>query len=108
MAHATEDLELESRFSSVAGTIFRGRAGVASWWSDLAEAWDPIEAELEDSRDVGPDRTVVLVTLHGKGRESGLLLEEPVALRWHWRGQRLARMEYMDRQEAELIVRASP
>ena len=106
MVLVTENLEVESRFSSVGGTIYRGREGVASWWRDLAEAWEPIEVELESSRDVGPDQTVVLITLHGKGRESRLSLDEPVALRWQWCGQCLARMEYMDRYEAELIVRA--
>ena len=42
MADASEDVEVESRFSSVGHTTFRGRDGVVSWWDDLAEAWDPI------------------------------------------------------------------
>ena len=68
MADATEDVEVESRFSSVGHTTFRGRDGVVSWWGDLAEASDPIEAELESSRDVSTDESVILITLHGKGR----------------------------------------
>ena len=108
MADASEDVEVESRFSSVGHTTFRGRDGVVSWWGDLAEAWDPIEAELESSRDVSTDETVILITLHGKGRNSELPLDEPVALRWRWREGRLTRMEYMDRHEAELIVQADP
>jgi ketosteroid isomerase-like protein len=108
MADATEDVEVESRFSSVAHTTFRGRDGVVSWWDDLAEAWDPIQAELESSWDVSTDETVILITLHGKGRNSELPLDEPVALRWRWREGRLTRMKYMDRHEAELIVQAHP
>ena len=108
MADATEDFDVESRFSSVGRTTFRGRDGVVAWWGDLAEAWDPIEAELETSRDVSTDVTVVLMTLHGKGRNSELPLDEPVAVRWRWREGRLTRMEYMDRHEAELIVEAHP
>ena len=86
--------------------VYRGRSGVVAWWSDLGEAWRPIEAEVEDSADVGSGRTVLLLKLHGKGRESGLRLDEPVAHRWHWSGERLRQLEYMDRTEAELIVRA--
>lgn len=69
MADASEDVEVESRFSSVGHTTFRGRDGVVLWWGDLAEAWDPIEAELESSRDVSTDETVILITLHGIGTE---------------------------------------
>ena len=104
MADATDDHEVESRFSSVADTVFRGRDGVVSWWRDLEEAWDPIKVELEGSRDVDPAETVLLLALHGRGRGSGVLLDESVGLRWHWNGDRLQRMSYMDRHEAELIV----
>ena len=107
MAHCTEDLEVESRFSRVGGTVYQGRSGAMAWWSDLAEAWSPIEVEIEDSADVGSDRTVLLFKLHGKGRVSGLRLDESVAHRWHWIGERLRQVEYMDREEAELIVRAT-
>jgi hypothetical protein len=106
MAHATDDFEMEPRFLSAAETIFHGREGVVAWWDDLADAWDWIEAELEDSTDVGANRTVVLLTLHGKGRASELGLDESVALRWHWRGERLRKVDFMDREEAELVVGA--
>jgi ketosteroid isomerase-like protein len=71
MAHASEDFTMESRFSSVAGTIFRGHDGVVAWWSDLAEAWEWMEIELEGSGDVGTDRTVILSTLRRIGTEAG-------------------------------------
>ena len=105
MAQVTEDFSMESRFSSVARTIFRGREGVIAWWRDLAEAWAWMEIDTEDSLDVGPDRTVILFALRGIGHGSGVRLDEPVAQRWHWRGERLAQIEYLDRGEAELIVR---
>jgi ketosteroid isomerase-like protein len=105
MAHATEDFTIESRFSSVAGTIFRGREGVVAWWNDLADAWEWLEVELEDSADVGTDRTVILLTLRGMGRKTSVRLDESIAHRWYWRGKRVQRTGYLDRQEAELIVR---
>jgi ketosteroid isomerase-like protein len=108
LAHVTEDIEVESRFSQVGfgAAIYRGRDGVVSWWNEMDEAWDPIEAEVEDSADVGPDRTVILITLHGKGRNSGLRLNDPIGACWYWRGERLRQIEMMDREEAELIVNA--
>jgi ketosteroid isomerase-like protein len=105
MAHVTEDFEIESRFASVAGAIFRGSAGVLAWWKDLAEAWEWMEIDFHDSADVGTDRTVIVGTLRGVGRESGLRLDEPVAQRWYWREDRLAKIDYLDRREAEMIVR---
>ena len=66
---------------------------------------DPITVGVEAIVEVGPDRTITVMTLYGKGRESGLELEEPVALRSHFRGDLMEKMEYMDRLEAELIAR---
>src|SRR5919108_4950091 len=93
MTHATEDYTIESRFSSVAGTIFRGRQGVIAWWSDLADAWEWLEVEVENSADVGTNRTVILLTLRGMGRKSSVRLNESIAQRWHWRGERVETIE---------------
>ena len=101
----TEDVEIESRFSRVGGTTYTGHEEVRVWWKDLDEAWDPMTVEEEGIVEVGTDRTVTLMTLHGTGRESGLKLEERVALRSRWRGDLMEKMEYMDRLEAELIAR---
>jgi ketosteroid isomerase-like protein len=104
-AEVTEDFEMESRFSSVARTMFRGRDGVIAWWGDLAEVWEWMDLQFQDCADVAADRTVILWTLRGLGRGSGLRLDEAVAQRWYWRGERLAKIEYLDRLEAEGIVR---
>jgi SnoaL-like domain len=108
MADVTEDMEMVSRFSSVGGTIFRGREGVVAWWRDLADVWEWLDLVFQGSTDVAADRTVLLMTLRGMGRGSGLRLDEPIAQRWYWRGERLAKIDYMDRQEAEMIVRGQP
>ena len=107
MADATDDFEMESRFSPVAGTIFRGRDGVIAWWRDLGDAWDWMEAEIEGSADVTTERTVILFTLGGTGRGSEMRLDEPIAQRWYWRREQLEKIEYMDRREAEMIVSAA-
>jgi ketosteroid isomerase-like protein len=103
-ADATADFEMESRFSSVGGTIFRGKDGVIAWWRDLAEAWEWMEVEVQDSADVLSKRTVILCVLRGVGQGSGMRLDESIAQRWYWRGERLEKIDYMDRREAEMIV----
>ena len=105
MADATDDFEIESRFSSVAGTTFRGRDGVVAWWRDLAEVWEWMDLRFEDSAEVTSERTVTLWTLRGVGRGSQVRLDEQVAQRWHWRGACISKIEYLDRLEAERIVR---
>ena len=105
LAGVTEDFEMNSRFSSVGDTVFHGAEGVHAWWKDLDDAWDPIHADFEDAADVGPDRTLLLLHLVGRGRLSGLPLQEAVAHIWHWRGPKLAKLEYTDRAEAERLVR---
>ena len=107
MADVTDDFEMESRFSSVAGTIFRGREGVVAWWRDLGDAWDWMEIDIEESADVTAERTVILFMLRGTGRGSEMRLDEPVAQRWYWRGERLEKINYLDRREAEMIVMAA-
>ena len=106
VAASTDDVEVESRFSKVFGATYRSRSGVVSWWADLADVWETLAAEFEDSVDIRPDRSVILATLAGRGRESGLDVAEPIALRMHWRGTRMKQMQYMDRVEAERIVHA--
>ena len=105
VALCADDFVMHSRFSSVANTTFRGREGVEQWWDDLAEAWDPMTIEVQELRVVGPDRAVLLVHLFGKGRESGVALDEHVAQVWTFRDGLIAEIDYMDRTEAERIVR---
>jgi ketosteroid isomerase-like protein len=99
------DVELESRFSVLRGTTYHGHGGVADWLDDLADAWEYIEVDLEDMIEESDDRTLVLVTLRAKGRESGVEVDEPVAQRHHWRGERIFKIESVDRREAERLMR---
>ena len=105
LSNVTDDFEMHSRFSSVGDTVFHGRTGFEAWWKDLDEAWDPILVNLEEAADAEPERTVLLLRLYGRGRGSGLALEEEVAHIWHWRGPKLAKLDYTDRAEAEALVR---
>ena len=106
-ALCTDDFVMHSRFSSVANTTFRGKEGVEQWWDDLAEAWDPMTLEVQEVREVDRERVVLLVDLFGRGRESGIPLDEHLAQVWTFRDGLLAEVAYMDRVEAERIVRGA-
>ena len=71
------------------------------WLADLAHAWEYIDVELEDTfeRD---GRTIALITLHGKGRASGIELHERAAHELSWRDGKLARLNYTERDDLGL------
>jgi ketosteroid isomerase-like protein len=93
------EVEFESRFAHAGGTTYRGHDGIRGWLADLADAWEDIAVELERTRAVG-DRTIALITLHGKGRASGIELHERAAHEIRWREGRLLSLTYVPREDA--------
>jgi ketosteroid isomerase-like protein len=101
LAEIHPEIEFESRFAQAGGTTYRGHAGVRGWLADLAHAWEYIDVELEDTfeRD---GCTIALITLHGKGRASGIELHERAAHELSWRDGKLARLNYTERDDPGL------
>jgi ketosteroid isomerase-like protein len=98
------EIEFESRFARAGGTTYSGHAGVSGWFSDLADAWEYIVVHLGPSREVAADRTIALITLRGKGRASGIELDEDAAHELSWRDGKLARLVYVDLATAREAV----
>ena len=103
----TPDVEVQSRFSTVAGKVYRGHEEMQLWINDLADAWQSMVVEFEDADSAGPARALALVTLHGVGRESGVEIHEQVAHELTFRERRIARVAYVDRREAERRIRGA-
>jgi len=101
IAFMDENVEIESRFSRLGDTRFRGHASIRSWWEDLGDAWDFLEVVLEDIREVAPDETLALIHLNGRGRGSGLEVSEPAAHRVKYRNGKWLQLSYVDRDAAE-------
>ena len=101
LAEIHPEIEFESRFAQAGGTTYRGQEGVRGWLADLAHAWAYIEVELHDTieRHGG---TIALITLHGKGRVSGIELHERAAHELSWRDGKLASLRYTEREDAGL------
>ena len=101
LALIDDDFDLESRFSTVGDTFYRGRAAVENWWADLQDAWEHLDVEVQEVRQVTPDQTLALIVLDGKGRGSGLEVREAHAHRVDWRNGKWLRLRYVNREAAE-------
>jgi|tagenome__1003787_1003787.scaffolds.fasta_scaffold20817731_3 ketosteroid isomerase-like protein len=55
-------------------TVYRGHEGLRAWSRDWYEAWDSVDAELEELFDAG-DQVVAVLNYRGRGRVSGLEVE---------------------------------
>ena len=100
-----EQVDVESRFSRFGENHFHGHRAVKRWWEDLGEAWEYIEVEPQEVRQVAPDQTLTLLSLNAKGRESGVEVREPTAHRVTWRDGKLLSLRYEDRAVAERELR---
>jgi ketosteroid isomerase-like protein len=98
------EIEFESRFARAGGTTYSGHEGVRGWLDDLADAWEYIRVLVGDTHDPATDRTIALITLRGKGRTSGIELNERAAHEVTWRDGKLARLRYVERDDAGLDV----
>jgi len=101
LALMDDDCDIESRFSRIGDNFFRGREAVEAWWADLEDAWEVLDVEVQQVRQVAPDQTLSLIVLEGRGRGSGLEVREAQAHRVDWRDGKWLRMRYVDRKAAE-------
>ena len=49
------DIELLSRFGSLAGEPYRGHLGVREWLADIQQSFERFDLWLDDVRDLGDD-----------------------------------------------------
>jgi ketosteroid isomerase-like protein len=101
LALMDEDIEVESRFSRLGNTRFRGHRSIKRWWDDLGDAWESLDVVPEEVREVAPDETLALIHLNGRGRGSGLEVSEPAAHRVRYRNGKWLQLAYVDREAAE-------
>jgi ketosteroid isomerase-like protein len=94
------NLEWKTGLGAVEGEIFRGRAGVETYFDRLGSAWDSFQFLAHDFRDLG-DVVIVLGRLKGHGRGGGVPVDSPVGAVWELRDERIWRLRaYLDHGEA--------
>ena len=76
----TDDVEWHSFFAvGTTGGIYAGHTGIESYVANVADAWEDVVAETEDTLVVG-EVLVVTGLLHFRGRQSGV--ENSVSAGW--------------------------
>jgi ketosteroid isomerase-like protein len=80
--------------------IYRGHEGVKRFMEDWMASWADYSAEVEELVDAG-DEVAGVVVERGRGRETGIEVENRVGFVWTLRGGKVIRMKrYATRAEA--------
>jgi ketosteroid isomerase-like protein len=81
-----------------------GVAGMIEAWREFLSAWEDVHVEVEEYRELGSERVLVLVQYRGRGKTSGLELGQmltPTAGLFHVREEKVTRIVlYWDRERA--------
>ncbi len=98
---ATPDLEWwPARARAFGGDCYRGRDGIERFLAETAETWEALQTVPEEFRDLG-DRVLVLGRLKGRGKGSGVPVDQLFVNILDFRGGRVWRSRvYFDRDEA--------
>jgi ketosteroid isomerase-like protein len=82
-------------------TSYVGMQGIRQWMVDTDEVWRHFGLEVSELIDAG-DKVVVIGRLVGRGKASGVKVEQPIAGIWTVQDGRILRGEigYTDRGEA--------
>ena len=81
------------------GGCYRGREGVERFLTDTSENWEELQIIAEEFRDPG-DRVLSLGRMKGRGKGSGVPVDQPQASIFDFRGDRIWRYRaYFDHTE---------
>ncbi len=97
---ATPDFEWYPALNrALDGGGYHGREGVEKFTADTIENWEELQIIAEEFRDLG-DRVVVLGRMKGRGKGSGVPVDQPFASIFDFRGDRIRRNRvYLDHAE---------
>jgi ketosteroid isomerase-like protein len=93
--------EIEFASTFVEGKTYRGPSALWEYKADLEDVW--VDWHPEDSRfmEAGDDRVVWLYRIVGRGKGSGVPVDQAVAIVWTLRGRLIWRGQgYLDHREA--------
>lgn len=82
------DPEVEIHVGFSGGEVYRGLAGVRDFFRDWLAAWDKYGSTVEEWIDAGDD-VVAVIRIWGRGRASGVPVEERQSHVWTLRDGRL-------------------
>lgn len=93
------EMELHSR---MLGRVLKGSDGLRAWFLEIDEQFDRWEIEIEELRELDPDRLLIFGTIRLRGRESGVAFAQPMAWLVDFREGRLRRMQMFPARDEAL------
>ena len=82
------------------GRVLKGFEGTQEWIADTRETWEGYSQKLEEIVELG-DHVVVVVSVSGRGGESGVPVGQQLAIVWTFEGERALRARsFTSRAEA--------
>jgi ketosteroid isomerase-like protein len=100
LARMDRDFEWRPLEASPAGGVYRGHEQIRRYVEDWLGTFEDLRLDLDDPTEVA-DRVVAVVRGHGRGRASGLQLENHFCQVWTVRGGTAVAMEeYATREQA--------
>jgi hypothetical protein len=100
----TDGFELHS---ALTGRTFHGRQGVVDWMAEIDESFGAWNLRIDEVRAAGPDRYLVLGSVHLEGRGSGVSFDQPIGWVVEFEGDLTRRLlNFASHEEAIAAVRA--
>jgi len=97
----TPESEFSSVFATSEGRVFRGQEGIRDYFAAIDAAFTDFETEVDKLIGGSEDRVVAMTRVSGRGRESGVAVDQRFAQVWTLRDGAVIRIEtYLDEGEA--------
>jgi ketosteroid isomerase-like protein len=81
--------------------VYRGHAGLRSYWTASWEAWGEFKPQIEEAIDCGPERLLTVNLVRARGESSGLEISARGAMLWTFRdGKIIGATLFQDKDEA--------
>jgi ketosteroid isomerase-like protein len=96
------EIEFDSMLG-IGGRSYLGHGGIREYYDDIEAAWAEWRVDVERVDEAADGRVVVVMTMHARGKGSGVEVEDRTAHIWTCRDGRLLRNELY--REPEQAVR---
>jgi hypothetical protein len=92
--------------SALTGRVFHGRQGLIDWMAEIDDNFGAWRIRIEEIRAAGPDRFLILGSVHMRGRGSGVELDQPIGWVIEFEGELTRRLRNFASHEAAIEAAA--
>jgi ketosteroid isomerase-like protein len=94
------EVELDSMLG-ISGRAYTGHAGILEYFDDVESAWEQWSVEVEQTAQGADGRVAIVMTMHARGKGSGVTIAARTAHIWTLKEGRLLRNElYREPEQA--------